>query len=188
MKKVIIGALAFGVMYSCSGESNQNLPKENQEVTIDNMPENDLVQEILSLEKVLIDSNTNLAKKEESIKLLEAVKKLSERFPKVKNGENLKYKGVLASRGLNKPYEAVMILDQLVREYPNSERKVDYLFEKAVLLQDNLNGKEEARKIYTQLANDYPDHHLGKDSKNLLNMIDMTDEELIEFLNSKNAK
>lgn len=193
MNKIIISLLALSMLLSCGNDNTSEKNINNTETvdakeSINTMSEADLVAKILELEKNLIDPNTELAKEQESIELLESVKKLSERFPDVENGEALKYKGILAARGLNKPYEALRLFDQLIKEYPKSEKVIGYKFEKAVLLQDNLNGKEEARKIYEELAKNHPEHPFGRDSKAILATIDMTDEELINFLTSKNAK
>ena len=58
------------------------------------------------------------------------------------------------------------------------------MYEKGINL-DNAGRKEEARKAYQEFIDEYPEHFLTEDIKKAIKLLDMSDEQLNEFLNQQ---
>lgn len=86
-----------------------------------------------------------------------------------------------------KDYKAALdYYSRIVKEYPNSENIVDTKFLIAFVYDTELNDKEKAREQYEAVANEYPDHILGRNAKQRLQNLHMSDKELIESFEKQN--
>lgn len=195
MKNIVILILMGAFLMSCgeteSKESEVKINESNGEasyVDLSIFSEKELKTRVFSLEKQMLDSATLETNRENSIKLLEAANNFAERFPESPDRETILYKGSLAARGLDKAHEATRILDVLMRDYKTSERYPEYVYEKAFICDEQLQNKEQAKRLYQELAKDFPNHLYGQQSKERLETIDMTDEQLIEYFKKKNAQ
>lgn len=190
MKKILIILSITSLLYNCGEEKNTTAPIESNIIDISKFNEKELYDYIIDLESNLLDTanNTLVPNRENSIKLLESSNKFVERFPDNKEKRSVIYKGVRAARGLQKYHEAIRLLDNILREFPEDNRTVEVLFEKAFLQDENLKNTEEAKRIYAQIAEKYPEHQFGKDSKSRLTTIDMTEEEFTKWLIEQNAE
>ncbi len=193
MKKILYVVVLSVTVVSCGADKNDKehiteVEEHIDVINLDQLSEEELKTQMINLEALLVDSVTNETSKPNAIKMLEASNKFAERFPESASRESMMYKGALAARGLEKYFEAVRILNKLCLDYPNSVRYPDYAYEKAHIYDDILGNKEKAKKIYTELAENYPDHQFGKDSKARLVLIDMTDEELMQYFSNQDGK
>ncbi len=73
---------------------------------------------------------------------------------------------------------AVRHLDKLIEKYPENEKVVEFMFQKAFILQQT-KRMDEAKTAFQAVADKFPDHELGKNSLLVLETIDLSDEELI---------
>lgn len=196
MKSIYLFAIAF-TFFSCGTSEKEVLEgdnlKENKESTseyidLSTLSEDMFILHLNKIETQLIDPKTNETSRPNAIKMLEASNNFAERFPESDKRESVMYKGALAARGLDKHFEAVRILHELGNEYGESERYPDYAYEEAFIYDDIIGDKQKAKTIYEQLAKDFPEHPFGKDSEARLKIIDMTDEELMEYFSNQNGK
>lgn len=178
------------MLFSCTEETNTPQKLESNIIDISKFNETELYDYIIDLESKLLDTTNNsiIPNKENSIRLLESSNKFVERFPEHAEKRNILFKGIRAARGLQKYHEALRLYDKILREFPEDEKTVEVLFEKAFVHDENLNNTEEAKRIYTKIAEEYPEHRYGKNSKDRLATIDMTDEELTKWLFEQNAE
>jgi tetratricopeptide (TPR) repeat protein len=194
MIKILITISFTLLLFSCGDKSSNTVGKNEEKksniIDISKYNEAELYNYIVELESNLLDTANNMLvpNKENSIRLLESSNKFAERFPNNSEKRNVIYKGVRAARGLQKYHEAVRLLDKIIKEYPDDDKTVEILFEKAFLQDENLKNTEEARRIYTSIAEKYPEHQFGKDSKARLITIHMTDEEFTKWLIEQNAE
>ena len=75
--------------------------------------------------------------------------------------------------------------DRVIDNYPNYIHLDECYYEKGIAL-DNAERKDEARKAYQEFLEEYPDHFLANDIRKTLQLLDMTDEMLFEYLNNQN--
>lgn len=192
MKKIILTFLIFTFLCNCTTEENTNKSQEKKKNTIDitELNAKELLNHITNLEKNLLDTASNIlaTNKENAIKLLEGTNNFAERFKENSERRAIIYRGVMAARGLGNNNEAIRLLDKILTEYPNDNKKVDVLFEKAFLLDEKIKKTEKAKAIYSQIAKEYPTHQFGIDSKARLITIDMTDEQLLDFFAKQNGQ
>lgn len=75
--------------------------------------------------------------------------------------------------------------DRVIDNYPDYAHLDECYYEKGLAL-DNAGHKEQARDAYQEFLDEYPDHFLANDIRTALSLLDMSDEMLFEYLNSKN--
>lgn len=130
------------------------------------------------------DGKTNM---NVSVELLRRSKSFLKNHPKSANIEEVLYIGSNAARGLGLTDEAVSLLTFLADSLVTAkDSHITYLYTKAFIL-DESGKKEEAKAIYKIVAEKHPDHEFGRDSQARLETIDLTDEQLIQWLNQKSA-
>ncbi|NNC82499.1 MAG: tetratricopeptide repeat protein [Flavobacteriales bacterium] len=76
----------------------------------------------------------------------------------------------------------------IVVRYPDFEKIIETKFLIAFMYDVELKNKEKAEEKYKAVAEQYPDHVFGKNAKDRLVTLHMSDEELIEFFNQKNSR
>lgn len=79
----------------------------------------------------------------------------------------------------------VAAYDRIIDNYPDFERLDECYYEKAINL-DNAGRKEEARQAYNEFLEVYPDHFLANDFRTALQLLDLSDELLIQHLTQNN--
>ncbi|MFN3918227.1 MAG: tetratricopeptide repeat protein [Flavobacteriales bacterium] len=178
--KTINYTILFVLMFllSCNSsdqtEIDSNLQVETEEVVF---------EKIIELEKHMLhgDGKTNMNK---STELLILAKDFAGKYPESKSLENVLLIGSNAARGLGRIDDAIALLTQLIDKYASSENHVVYMYTRAFVM-DEAGRKDMAKNAYTEVANKYPEHQFGLDSKARIETIDLTDEQLIEWLNQK---
>ncbi len=80
--------------------------------------------------------------------------------------------------------DMVKYYDRIIDNYEGYEKLDECMYEKGINL-DNAGRKEEARKAYQEFIDEYPEHFLTEDIKKAIKLLDMSDEQLNEFLNQQ---
>ena len=80
--------------------------------------------------------------------------------------------------------DMVTYYDRVIDNYPDYAHLDECYYEKGIAL-DNAGRKEEARKAYKAFLEEYPDHFLAEDFRKALQLLDMSDELLIEYFNEQ---
>lgn len=84
--------------------------------------------------------------------------------------------------------EAISYYQKVVDAYPDFKNYVESYFLIGVIYDNDLKDKNNARRIYNEVAEKFPEHDFGKNAKILLEskIMDLSEEELIDFLKEKN--
>lgn len=81
----------------------------------------------------------------------------------------------------------VQYYDNIIDNYPDYSNLDECYYTKGILL-DNSGRKDEARKAYEDFLEAFPDHFLADDIRRAIPLLDMSDELLIQHLNSLSEK
>lgn len=98
------------------------------------------------------------------------------------------YKAAAISRAVNLPVKAIKLYDRILSKYPNWEKAPEVAFLQAFTYDEDLNQAELAKESYEKVIEKYPGDLWAVQAEQRLATIEMSDEELLEFLIEKQAK
>lgn len=148
-----------------------------------------LIVTIDSLEQIVF-ADTAMNPNKETVRYLRArYDEFARRFPgdTEKSGEYL-YKSAAVSRGLGSPMQAIKTYEHILRKHKGFMRAPEVAFLIAFTYDEDLNQKELAKQAYEKVIENYPGDHWSLEAQRRLETLDMSDEELLEFLIKKRAE
>ena len=120
--------------------------------------------------------------------LLEKYLQYSNLFPKDSLAPEYLMKASSIASGLENPQKAIDCLTKIEKEYPNYDKMANVLFQHAFVLENEIKDKNAAKEYYELFIEKYPSHVLAEDAQNAIALMNLSDEELIQFLEAKNKK
>ncbi len=178
-----VGLALFGalVLVSCSSEEtgSEERAKSNAEKKLE------LATRIDSLETVMEEKNL-LPGDEMMGDLLKDYIEYTEKYPgdMDKTPEYL-YKAAAISRAINLPVKAIKLYDKILAKYPRWEKAPEVAFLTAFTYDEDLNEPELAKEAYEKVIEKYPGDLWAVQAEQRLATVEMSDEELLEFLKEK---
>jgi len=82
-------------------------------------------------------------------------------------------------------YKAIGLYEKVITEYPDSDLAAQALFTKAFILDENLNQDNKAEMLYNLFLKRYPNHELTASVVELIDILYMSEEELLARYNKK---
>ena len=194
MKKLLISLLLISItLFSCNDEptevaKSETTEKQSFETTnIDALSEAELFSRLEKIEKNLVDEESLEVSKKYSVLMLEAGKKHIEKFPESINRRESIRKASKAAQGLQQDYEAVRLLEIGISEFGNDTTIIEEMNVRAYLF-DKMDNKKKAREAYQEIIEKFPNHPSTEMHKARLSTLDMSEEELMKWLEKQNAK
>lgn len=144
-------------------------------------PQTLALQQIDSLEAALLDDSLGLSDQTASA-IVKAYLQYADAYPKDSNAVDFLFKASDVMRGMFRYQDAVKTLDLVVKRYPNSEKAPAALFYAGFILHNDVDQNNQAIPYFQKLIEEFPNHPLSDDARNLLPMLNMNDEQILEFL------
>lgn len=95
-------------------------------------------------------------------------------------------RGASLAVGLGKFPQAVELLINYYDGYPNSSRRAEAAFTVAFIYDEHLRNPDKAAQYYQAVIDNHPGTRYAQEAESALRLVGMTDEQLLEFLKSKN--
>ncbi|MDB4089604.1 hypothetical protein N9544_08300 [Flavobacteriales bacterium] len=194
MKKLILITISSAVLlFSCNSEPAKPIEETTNPLeqflatNLDSLDEMELYYYMEELEKRLMNEDSLELSKAYSVKMLESAQKHSSNFTKSEHRREALRKGVRAAMGLNQDYEAVRLNTIIIDENSTDTTIIEEMNLRAFLY-DKMNSKEEAKKAINEIIEKFPSHSSIDNHKARLKTIDLSDEELMELFEKKNAE
>ena len=94
------------------------------------------------------------------------------------------------AEGIEKYDDAITILHKIITDYPETEKTPMFMYRKAIILEEKLGKPDNAKAAYQALIERFPDNFLSISAQEYLDMdfLNMSDADLIEFLESQNQE
>jgi tetratricopeptide (TPR) repeat protein len=178
------GIIAIATLAACSSnEEGRKYP-----ALMSNMEKRNLmVAEIDSLEAIF-QRDTFALNSEVGPLLLQRYTTFAEMFVGDKEKTPLYlYKGAAMSRGVGLPLKAQKMYDRILREYPEFDRCPEVAFLIAFVYDEDMKQPDLAKEAYQDVIRRFPGDHWALQAQARLETIDMSDEELIQYLMRKNG-
>lgn len=142
----------------------------------------ELIQAIDSIERPLMQAaqleSVDTAKGHQIIGLYV---QFADLFPDDSLAPTYLHRAAQVSNGMEEIDNMTALYDRVINNYPEYEHLDECFYEKGLAL-DNAGRKDEARTAYQQFLDEYPDHFLADDIRKAVQLLDMSDELLLEFL------
>lgn len=152
-----------------------------------NPDSSDLRDDIESLEEKTF-SNKEEFNSQLANDLLTKYLEYADSFPKDSLAAEYLMRALSIASGLENPQKAIECLSRIEKEYPNYNKMANVIFQHAFVLENEIRDKNAAREYYELFIDKYPSHVLVEDAQNAIALMNLSEEELIQFLEAKNKK
>ena len=187
MRKVIVCVLLLvGGLYSCSSdvETETVLVPE----TLDDIIERRW-QEVVALEKTILDSAQN-ASPQQSEELLLVAAAFANEYRDNEHAPEALSMTIRGAQGLGEWHVAVDYFDRIIREYPDYAHLEECYYQKAFLLDYHLQDQHRATIAYEEFIAKYPNsiHTQKVKDRMAMNLSMPSDTSLIHLFEEKNEQ
>lgn len=175
--------IAIALMASCSnGEKTPAVsPEEARKIAV----RDSLTKVINDLEsKVnLLDTAFN---RDDARRLLSTYQNYYNANSKDSIGGIYLYKAARLAHGLQKFTQAIDLFTNYHDGFPNHPNRADAALIIGIIYEENLHAPKSAKEAYQRVIDIHPGTQQAKDAEGLLKLVDMTDEEMINWLRQQN--
>lgn len=144
-----------------------------------------LTTRIDSLENILLTDSLNLSDTPAS-EVIKAYLKYADTYPQDSNAVDYLFKAADVMRGMYRYQDAVQTLELVVSRYPKSDKAPAALFYAGFILHADTEQNGLAMPYFQRLIDDFPEHPLTNDARNLMPLLNMNEEQLLDFLKQRN--
>ena len=191
MKKIIYLLAIVSIFASCGSEdaNTEDANTEEKPEVIVNLSPDQLFENLKDLDRKLLKADLSIDKKVAK-ELFDAANKFSNENPMHQKAADALELAAKGAEGIEKYNEAINILHKIITEYPETEKTPMFMYRKAIILEENLGKPDNAKAAYEALIERFPNDLLSISAQEYLNMdyLNMSDAELIKFLESKNQE
>jgi tetratricopeptide (TPR) repeat protein len=185
MMRILFAALMVAmVAVACTNTDNETVKRAKSKAE----QRQELAARIDSLENIMEEEDL-LPEDETMGTLLKSYIEYTEKYPAdmEKTPEYL-YKAAAVSRAVDLPVKAIKLYDKILSKYPNWEKAPEVAFLQAFTYDEDLKEAELAKESYEEVIEKYPGDLWAVQAEQRLATIEMSDEELLEFLKKKHAE
>lgn len=144
--------------------------------------------EILALEKKAIADSSNFTfdvkvQNELGTKLIA----FAEKFPEDKQSDEYLFKAASIYIGMGQSQKALETLRKYLKVYPGGKKAPEAVFNIGYVYDTQLHDAVKARESYEAFITNYPQHPLAKDTRMMIELLDMhmSDEDLVHSFLAK---
>lgn len=118
--------------------------------------------------------------------LIKEYESFTERYPSdYEYTPEYMYKTAALSRAVQLPVKAIKIYDKILTDFPNWEKAPEVAFLQAFTYDEDLKQPQLAKEAYQAVVDKFPGDQWAIQAEQRLETVEMTDEELVEFLRKK---
>ena len=139
------------------------------------------IQEIKDYEKSLNLESTAI-NEETGNALIDYYTRFVKDFPEDTLAPAYLFRAAEVAMNTGKTEQSIHLLDEVISKYPAFYDVPTAYFMKGYVYENSGNDKDKAVEAYSIFLEKYPEHELAKDAQILIEVIDLTPEELIERL------
>jgi len=181
MKKIFLGVLSVLFLISC----NEKGPEKGK-FQDENYDKIEAAKKIEELEAVLVSSENKSINLGTAQKVLKAYKEYAKQLPLDPSSAEYLFKAADVEMGLRNYRKAEHIYNRVYDNYHTYKKRVMCLYITAFINDNHLNQKGKAKVIYEKLIKLHPNDKLAQDAIASIELLTLSDDEIIEFLKAKN--
>jgi len=191
MKKVIVYVFAIMLLSACGDEpkvSNEMMEKDNAQKKSTIVNTKTLQSDIEGLKSFFASQKGKKLDKAKATEMVEKSQHFANAFPDDPIGAAYLFTAGEVARSLGRYEDAINIFTKVESDYPKHEKAALALFLKGFTYEENLRNTDFAKKCYQDFLTKYPDHERTKEVEQLLEVVDVSPEELIERFKEQNKQ
>ncbi len=173
-KKIIVLSFIVIILFSCS-----NAPKSEKIVLIDS---------IVTLEQQCYDDNTNTYNHKVALKTLNKYQEFINKYPRDTSTADYLYLSGQLSKSIDLYGEAIHQFEILLKDFPNYDKASNAKFLIGMIYENDIKDTNNAKQSYQEFIKEYPQDALVDDAQFLLQNLSLTDDQLIQMLESKSKE
>ena len=178
MKRIIYLAVAIPAFFLSSCGNGTLTPEEEKF---------ELNQQITELETKLRKNTEERIDPKDASEILDLYHTFSDKFPEEEIAPEYLFKAGEVSMGIGNYQRAIGYFERIRKDYPNFDKSPESLFIIGFIYDSYLQQKGKAKEVYEKVIAEYPEHKFAEDAKASINLLTMTDDELIEMFQQKNS-
>ncbi len=148
----------------------------------------ELIEKITHLEQGAFNNQTLEYNRDTALLLIKAYQSFIEQYPEDTLGKNYAYLNAQLSQSIKLYGEAIRKYQAFSQHYPEDEKAAKALIMVGLIYESNLKDTINAKKSYQSFLEKYPTHPMAKDIKTMIELLSLSDKELMEMLKSKSQK
>ncbi len=186
MKKVIYLFATVLIFASCGTEEVKSNEKTAKPVALSL---EDQFSALVELDSKLLTADLSIDTKVAK-QLYDAANLFANENPLHENATDALELAAKGAEGIEKYDDAITILHKIITDYPETEKTPMFMYRKAIILEEKLGKPDNAKAAYQALIERFPDNFLSISAQEYLDMdfLNMSDKDLIEFLESQNQE
>ncbi|MBL4623814.1 MAG: hypothetical protein JKY42_01535 [Flavobacteriales bacterium] len=181
MKKFLGVVLSIVILASCNDDKGNN-----GKYLDENFDKIEAAKQIEELESVLISAENQSLNLGTAQEVIRAYKEYAKQVPLDPTSAEYLFKAADVEMGLQNYRKAELLYNRVYDNYHTYKNRVMCLYLTAFINDNHLDQKGKAQEIYEKLIERHPDNKLAQDAIASLDLLTLSDKELIEFLKQKN--
>jgi len=170
MRKIIFVLLVALIGFSCTNQRQQKI---------------DLIN---AAENELMTSATEPIDNAKAAELASLYAQFVTEFPKDSISDKLLFKEAEILMNINRPKEAVAVIDSLIANYSESRLLPQAMHLKGFIYDDKIHSPEMAKISFEALIKRFPEHELSKNAADYIKILGKTPEEVIKEFERRQQK
>lgn len=160
----------------------------NDDTTPENAQAENIKERIAFLEQKIFQDTTGKLGIEHGTEIIGLYSQYVAKNPKDSLAPEFLFKAAEVSMGIKNYKTAISYFENVYKNYSEFDKRIECLYLQAFIFDVNLNEKGRAKAIYERVIEEYPNHKLAQDAVSAIEILTMSDEDLIKMLEEKNAK
>ena len=192
MKRIILFFLPFAVLFfqgcgSSTPTDKKSSDSLNQSAKINGNSRDLMLNKIKRLDSLahlpgVIVPDKNLAQQ-----LISAYGEFTGKYPEDTLSQKFSFLAVSVAVNTYSDQQALVLIDNCLKSFPNHPRKIELLLMKALVYDDRFGDKPNAKKVYEQIITEFPNTPAAEQAKDAIKLTGKSDLELIRELERKNG-
>lgn len=146
-----------------------------------------LLNEIKKSEKVLLSDSLRM-NDSTAVVVVKQYQDFATKFPDDQLSPECLFKAGQVSNGLDRSADAITILTDLVKKYPDFKKAAESVFMCGFIAESKMQDKELAMKYYQEVIANYPTSNLKEQAELSIQNMDKSLEDLVKEFEAKNAR
>ena len=147
-----------------------------------------LKDDIDELETNLFENPDQSMDQDSARMLIDKYVQYSEKNPEDSLALDYLFKAARVEVALGNYQDGVDLLNQIEKDYQDSDELAKILLQKGIIYEDNLENTEKAAETYRELIEKYPDNEYAGDAQHLLDNLGKSLQEMVDEFEKKNEE
>ncbi len=187
----IVIALFGAMIVSCSTNTEDNAKSTNDSTAKQKIPNANSRESVLKkvryFDSLARTSTSSVPDKNLAQQLIGAYSEFVTFFPQDSLSPSFAFLSVSVAVNTYADQQALILIDNCLKNYPSHPNKIDLLMMKALVYDDRMHDKDRAAQVYEQIIREFPGTPAADQAKAAMKLSGKSDLEMIREMEKKNG-